>query len=171
MPVVATIVHGVNGGTTVAGRSGPLSSSEDRARFQRLRASADVIIIGGQTSRHEPYKDTPAPLFVITRNDEIPGSAALNPRAMIWQSSISDLVEAIKDEYQFIQMEGGPNLLAEALSQNLIDHLYVTRTQKIAEPPFLKIGFKDCGLTLIREESAASGEEDFLHYARLPLKS
>jgi len=62
----ANLIVGKDGSTTVAGSSTPLSTDEDRRRFHQLRTDADLILIGGNTARREPYKRTPIPLYILT---------------------------------------------------------------------------------------------------------
>ena len=75
MPIIANLILGRDGGTSIRGRSAPLSSSSDRKRFHELRAMSDAIVIGGETARCEPYGKTPVPLIVVTRSQEVPGAA------------------------------------------------------------------------------------------------
>ncbi|MEN9325122.1 MAG: hypothetical protein RL414_876, partial [Actinomycetota bacterium] len=78
--VLATIVVGVDGSTTVGGSSAGLSTYGDRQRFQRLRKRADLIVIGGNTARTEPYAQTPCRLLVLS-HQPLPEKIADNPHA------------------------------------------------------------------------------------------
>jgi riboflavin biosynthesis pyrimidine reductase len=51
----ANFVTGLDGATTIAGRSGPLSGPADRAVFSTLRSLCDVILVGATTVRQEGY--------------------------------------------------------------------------------------------------------------------
>lgn len=53
--VRANFIAGIDGGATVAGRSGALGGPGDRALFHLLRALADVILVGAGTVRAENY--------------------------------------------------------------------------------------------------------------------
>ena len=53
--VSVNMVASVDGGTTVAGRTGILSSPPDRAIFRLLRSLADVVLVGAETVRAEGY--------------------------------------------------------------------------------------------------------------------
>lgn len=68
MSVVATLVVGSDGSTSKESRSAGISSPEDRQAFLKRRREVDVIIVGGNTARHEPYNRTPVPLVVISRS-------------------------------------------------------------------------------------------------------
>ena len=85
MSVLANLVLGSDGSTSLDGSSKSLSSTEDRRRFHELRTRASAILIGGNTARTEPYATTPVPLVVITRSGNIPESVRGNPKAQIWE--------------------------------------------------------------------------------------
>lgn len=51
-------VVSLDGATSVAGRSGPLSGTADKRVFRLLRALSDVILVGAGTVRAEGYGDT-----------------------------------------------------------------------------------------------------------------
>jgi len=170
MQIVANIVVGKDGATTRDGRSSPLSSGADRERFHLLRKSADCILIGGATSRSEPYGKTPLPLIVISHSDVIPGSAAENPKAELSRKNLADTVMDVRGRYANILIEAGAKLLTEALTLNLVDDLYLTQTTIPGDGPYFHCNLHEMGLVLISEESSADSEELFLHYARLPVK-
>jgi riboflavin biosynthesis pyrimidine reductase len=54
--VRANMIASADGAATVAGRSGGLSGSADRAVFSVLRSLADVIVVGAGTARIEQYR-------------------------------------------------------------------------------------------------------------------
>ena len=64
--VTANLIVGKDGSTSKSGSSIPLSTQEDRVRFNALRLKNDLILIGGNTARREPYKRTPIPLYILT---------------------------------------------------------------------------------------------------------
>jgi len=131
MSVLANLVLGSDGSTTLDGSSKSLSSAEDRKRFHELRAQASVILIGGNTARNEPYAETPVPLVVITRSGDIPGSVRDNPKAHIWElDPISAIEKAQKEFGECVLVEGGMNLIQELLIANKIDELYLTLSKK-----------------------------------------
>lgn len=53
--VRANFITSVDGGATVAGRSGGLAGPADRALFGLLRALADIVVVGAGTIRVENY--------------------------------------------------------------------------------------------------------------------
>jgi riboflavin biosynthesis pyrimidine reductase len=131
MRVLANLVLGSDGSTTLDGSSKALSSASDRKRFHELRALASAILIGGNTARTEPYASTPVPLVVITRSGEIPESVRSNPKAQIWELDPVSAANRAGEEFGGnILVEGGMRLVQELLIANQIDELYLTLSNK-----------------------------------------
>jgi riboflavin biosynthesis pyrimidine reductase len=127
MSVLANLVLGSDGSTSLDGSSKSLSSAEDRRRFHEVRAQASVILIGGNTARTEPYAQTPVPLVVITRSGEIPESVRASPKTHVWElDPISAVEKALKEFGGTVLVEGGIRLVQELLLANQIDELYLT---------------------------------------------
>ena len=123
---------GKSGATTVAGSSIGLSNDEDRRRFKQLRDESDLIIIGGNTARREPYKRTPIPLYILTHTkvrlqpkNQLAKQFLLPPAELFKEISENfpptDSSSAIK-----VLVEAGPMLLQSLIDQGLIDLLYLT---------------------------------------------
>ena len=172
MPIIANLILGRDGGTSIGGRSAPLSSSSDRKRFHELRAMSDAIVIGGETARCEPYGKTPVPLIVVTRSQEVPGAARANPLAQLSNEGISETLRSARDQFHTVLIEAGANFVAEALAADLIDDLYITQVQTPADGPYFDCSCLDSAFILVAQEDLEdlmeSKEEVFLHYARLP---
>ena len=166
MPIIANLVIGRDGGTTVEGRSAPLSSALDRKRFHELRAVADAIVIGGQTARIEPYGKTPVPLIVVTKSSQLPGPVGSNPYLQISNRSIPETLRSASLQFNTLLIEAGANFLAEALAGKLIDDLYITQVQTPAAAPYFDYASLGSDFTLVQREGLEG--EEFLHYARLP---
>lgn len=127
MSTSASLVVGADGSTTKDQRSHGVSSQADRAIFLARRREVDVIIIGGNTARNEPYLRTPVPLVVISRSQINPIPA--NPKAQLWNTSpATAIINARKTFGPRILIEGGALLLHELLEQGLIDDFYLTVT-------------------------------------------
>jgi hypothetical protein len=107
MPVVANIVLGKDGATTSNGNSAPLSSGADRERFHQLRMATDLIVIGGETSRREPYRQDPVPLAVMSRRELLSGTAAENPQAFLIRGGIGPALLELQSKYTSILLECG----------------------------------------------------------------
>ena len=168
MAVIANLVVGSNGGTTLDGRSRGLSTPADRERFHELRKRADAIVIGGQTSRFEPYSKTPVPLIVLTRKPTLPGSAATNPQAILSGGDLAETLAHFSPIYPVILIEAGATLVVVALQSGLLDELFLTEVKTFGGEPFLTSCPEDYGLVLLEESQ--SQQERFLHYARLPAR-
>ena len=127
----ANLIVGKDGSTTLAGSSIGLSTDEDRRRFHELRSKNDLILIGGNTARREPYKRTPIPLYILTHTkvrlqpkNQLVKQFALSPAQMINQlrsSFNTDQSEPIN-----LLVEAGAALLKPMIEEGLIDHLYLT---------------------------------------------
>ena len=128
----ANLIVGKLGATTVAGSSIGLSNDEDRKRFKQLREESDLIIIGGNTARREPYKRTPIPLYILTHT-----KVRLQPKNQLAKQFLlppAQLFKEISENFPPIDsssavkvlVEAGPMLLQSLIDQGLIDHLYLT---------------------------------------------
>lgn len=135
--IIANIVIGSNGATTIKGSSRGLSSNEDRKRFHKLRQVATAIVIGGQTFRNEPYSHTPLPLFVASHHvtEEM---RAKNSLAHFSPSKPSTLVDEVLSLHGApILIEGGVNLVAELISNSKLDQICITRTQIVGDKDWI----------------------------------
>lgn len=128
MSTVATLVVGQDGSATKNASSVNISSKADRTNFLNRRRHVDVIIIGGNTARNEPYKRTPAPLIVCSRNSVNP--VIENPIAQIWNCSPSDAVDKARKLFgDNILIEGGPKMIMDLVDNQKIDQLELSLTQ------------------------------------------
>lgn len=128
--VTANLIVGQDGSTTLNGSSTALSTATDRLRFHQLRDHQELIIIGGNTARREPYKRTPIPLYILTH-----AKIRLQPKNQLakqFQLTPAQLLAEISNNFQCDQpqinvlVEAGPNLLMQMIDQSLIDYLYLT---------------------------------------------
>ena len=127
MSVVATLVVGSDGSTSKERRSAGVSSPEDRKAFLQRRREVDVIIVGGNTARHEPYNRTPVPLVVISRSLVNPVQG--NHLALFWNCSPVMAVEKARALFgEKILIEGGISMIKELLEHKKIDQLELSVT-------------------------------------------
>lgn len=125
--VVATLVVGSDGSTSKESRSAGISSPEDRKAFLQRRREVDVIIVGGNTARHEPYNRTPVPLVVISRSLVNPVQG--NHLALFWNCSPVKAVEKARGIFgEKILIEGGVSMINELIRHKLIDQLELSVT-------------------------------------------
>jgi len=131
--VSANLIVGVDGSTTANGSSIGLSNDEDRRRFHQLREKSDLIVIGGNTARREPYKRTPIPLYILTHT-----KVRLQPKNQLakqFSMSITELLSEISNNFAPTEslssinllVEAGPILLQQMIELSLIDNLYLTK--------------------------------------------
>ena len=128
----ANLIVGKDGSTTVAGSSTPLSTDEDRRRFHQLRTNSDLILIGGNTARREPYKRTPIPLYILTHTkvrlapkNQLAKQFTMTPTQMINEISNNFPPQDSKAGIRLL-VEAGPKLLQQMIDQSLIDQLYLS---------------------------------------------
>lgn len=127
MSVRATLVMGTDGSTSFLGNSDGVTSPEDRAQFLANRRQSDVIIIGGNTARHDRYLRTPVPLVVLSRS--CPEILGKNPRAQWWNLSPAEAVRKAEKEFgPSILIEGGVSMIDQLLSLGLISQLNLSVT-------------------------------------------
>ena len=127
MSVVATLVVGSDGSTSKESRSAGVSSPEDRKAFLQRRREVDVIIVGGNTARHEPYNRTPVPLVVISRSLVNPVQG--NHLALFWNCSPMTAIEKARALFgEKILLEGGISMINELIANKAIDQLELSVT-------------------------------------------
>ena len=128
----ANLIVGKDGSTTVAGSSTPLSTDEDRRRFHQLRTDSDLILIGGNTARREPYKRTPIPLYILTHTKV--RLAPKNQLAKQFSMTSTQMINEISNNFPpqdskagiKLLVEAGPKLLQQMINDSLIDQLYLS---------------------------------------------
>lgn len=129
MSVVATLVVGRDGSSSWYKRSAGISSPEDRRRFLQRRREVDVIIVGGNTARLEPYHRTPVRLVVISRSLVNPVQG--NHLASFWNCSPVEAVEKSKKLYgENILIEGGITMINDLIKDGALDCLELSVTDR-----------------------------------------
>ena len=163
MTVIANLVIGIDGSTTVDGRSKGLSSNTDRQRFHQLRNQVDVIVIGGKTARLEPYQKTPTQLVVVTREEKIE-SINENPLAEIWNLEPKEAIKKALIEFgSKVLIEAGPNFLLEVV--DLVDELYITITSTKGDGQV--VSFDGLTRDFVMEDKEEISGETFYRFKRL----
>jgi riboflavin biosynthesis pyrimidine reductase len=167
----ANLIVGSDGSTTANNSSIGLSTDEDRLRFKQLRSKSDLILIGGNTARREPYKRTPVPLYILTH-----AKVRLQPKNQLakqFSMEITDLFSEISNNFSPIEttspinllVEAGPILLQEMIELSLINHLYLTKNlEKSGEN---KISIEELTATFKLISNERVGACEFLHYQKL----
>ena len=162
---------GSDGSTTANNSSIGLSTDEDRLRFKQLRSKTDLILIGGNTARREPYKRTPVPLYILTH-----AKVRLQPKNQLakqFSMGIADLFTEISNNFPPTEttspinllVEAGPILLQELIDLSLINHLYLTKNLEKSGENKISIADLTSPFKLLSTERVAACE--FLHYQKL----
>jgi riboflavin biosynthesis pyrimidine reductase len=167
----ANLIVGNDGSTTANNSSIGLSTDEDRLRFQQLRSKSDLILIGGNTARREPYKRTLIPLYILTH-----AKVRLQPKNQLakqFSMNINELFSEISKNFPpadstspiNLLVEAGPILLKQMIELSLIDHLYLTKnTEKNGEN---KISIEELIEPFKLLSSEKVGTCEFMHYQKL----
>lgn len=150
--VIASLVVGSNGATSLAGSSKGLRTPEDRERFLALRGSDDVgaIVVGSATATAEPYRKTPHPLFIYER------TSGLSPAKFIHE--LRGKVSGA------ILCEGGVTLIHHLLEGDVLDTFHLTRAPIAGDGHFLNLSLMTKKMSLIARE--VEGETTFEKYER-----
>jgi len=160
--VTANLIVGKDGSTSISGSSTPLSTQEDRERFQALRLKNDLILIGGNTARREPYKKTPIPLYILTHT-----KVRLQPKNQLakqFSLSIKEMISEIGNKFEGgkevinLLVEAGPSLLTQMISDSLIDQFYLTINLELTGDNLISISDLTCSFELVESEIVGSCE-------------
>lgn len=125
MLVRASFIIGIDGSSTISASSIGLSTAVDRERFRQLRSECDVVLIGGNTARSEPYASLKKPLVVLTHENQ----KLIKEKSDCYQFnlSIAEVLPILQTKFgSHILIEAGWRLLKEAIELKLIDELYLT---------------------------------------------
>ncbi len=121
--VIASLLIDPRGRVSQDGTSRPLSSPLDHDRFLALRTWGSCIVVGGRTFQAESYERSRLPVEVFSR---------FSREVESWPEEI----ERLKAKHgRHILIEAGPGLLHQLLDANLIDRLYLTRTDRLSSDP------------------------------------
>lgn len=160
--VTANLIVGKDGSTSISGSSTPLSTQEDRERFQTLRLKNDLILIGGNTARREPYKRTPIPLYILTHTkvrlqpkNQLAKQFSLSAKELI--SEIGSKFESGKEVINLL-VEAGPSLLTQMISDSLIDQFYLTINLELTGDNQISISDLTRSFELVESEIVGSCE-------------
>ena len=166
----ANLIVGADGSTTLANSSMGLSTDEDRRRFHELRSKNDLILIGGNTARREPYKRTPIPLYILTHT-----KVRLQPKNQLAKQfalSPAELINVLKSSFNPEQsgpinvlVEAGPTLLKQMIDEGLIDNLYLTINLEKTGENHIQLAQLTNNFELIKSENIPPC--NFLFYKKL----
>ena len=126
--IVANLVIDQSGFTAINGKSRKLSTHLDRLLFHYLRSQSDVILIGANTARSEPYAHHQIPVAVLTKSENFPESFFTGlPPIILKDLDVEGALALLRAQgSEVILCEGGSNLLHQLLDKNLIDVFFLT---------------------------------------------
>jgi len=167
----ANLIVGIDGATTSNNSSIGLSTDEDRLRFQQLRSRSDLILIGGNTARREPYKRTPIPLYILTH-----AMVRLQPKNQLakqFSLGIGEIFSEISNNFPptdstspiNLLVEAGPILLKQLVELSLIDNLYLTKNLEKSGENKISIAELTAPFRLVTSEIIGSCE--FMRFQKL----
>jgi riboflavin biosynthesis pyrimidine reductase len=127
MSTVASLVVGRDGSTSKDNSSNGVSSDADRKAFLARRRKVDCILIGGNTARHEPYKQSPVPLVIISHSHINP--VAGNDLSHLWNMSAAEALTKAKAQFgERVLIEAGTSIIFELVDLGLVDQLDLSVT-------------------------------------------
>lgn len=163
--IAANLVIGADGSTTLDGSSRGLSFEADRRRFHQLRGEFDVILVGGNTARNEPYAKTPIPLIVLTHGP-LPQRIAGNPLAQAWEQALNQALPRARETFGDVLIEAGPSLVRQGLEEGLISELFLTISDTTSGENLIEISDFLSEMVELSRERLTGGL--FLHYGLAP---
>lgn len=122
--VLANMVIGANGATSLDHDSAALSTPADRKRFHEIRKMSTALVVGGNTFRREHYSKAPMPVYVATQTPTSSTSTS------IFIVAAPEIVvrKALEDSNGAVLIEGGIRFIAPLLAKGVIDRLFLTRS-------------------------------------------
>jgi len=128
--VIANMVIGSNGATSLNNDSAPLSPPADRQRFHEIRSLASALVVGGRTYRSEHYEKAPMPVFVATRDLELLlRNSGPSAHSKFFELSPGEVLHiALESQKDPVLVEGGMSFLLPLLKSRKIGRLFLTRS-------------------------------------------
>lgn len=122
--VLANMVIGANGATSLNHDSAELSSPADRKRFHEIRKMSTALVVGGNTFRREHYSKAPMPVYVATQTPTSSTSTSI----FIVAAPEMVVRKALEESNGAVLIEGGIRFIAPLLAKGVIDRLFLTRS-------------------------------------------
>lgn len=140
MTVIASLVVGSNGATSLDGLSRGLSTAADRARFLQRHRSAAAFIIGKQSALVENYGQSDVPIFIFTRSSQ----KIELPHPMMQQVTVDRNLREITQLIDLriagdIVVESGPQLLGALIDAQAIDILELSISPIAGDGRFVEL--------------------------------
>ena len=127
MAVIASFLLGANDASSLGGKSSPLSTPADRARFLARHRNAGAFIIGKQSAEIESYEKSSKPIFVFTRTMEPLHFAHPLMQQVSVEKDLAEITRRIDQRIEGdIVVEAGGQLLLAMIEAGVIDLLELT---------------------------------------------
>lgn len=140
MTVIASLVVGSNGATSLNGRSSGLSTAADRARFLKRHRGAAAFIIGKKSAAIESYAGSQVPIFIFTRSNQ----RLELPHPLMQQVTVDRNLAEITQLIDLripgdIVVEAGPSLLKALVEVGVIDIFELSISPIVGDGDFINI--------------------------------
>ena len=152
--VMANMVVGSNGATSLHQDSAPLSPPADRERFHAIRGLASSLVVGGNTYRCEHYSKAPLPVFVSTQDPQLLSQNSTPPGQSLFISAEPRKVvaQALESMGAIVLVEGGITFIKPLLTESIIDRLFLTRSPIAGDGDFFDFQLLNQNYDLDRNE-------------------
>ena len=153
MTVIASLVVGSNGATSLDGRSSALSTAADRARFLQRHRNAAAFIIGKKSASIESYSASQVPIFIFTRSTQ-----QLNfPHPWMQQVTVDRNLAEITQLIDLritgdIVVEAGVSLLTALIDVGVIEILELSISPVAGDGDFINLEELLSKFDIVREE-------------------
>mgnify|MGYP006186857029 CR=1 FL=1 len=140
MTVIASLVVGSNGATSLDGLSRGLSTAADRSRFLHRHRRAAAFIIGKQSALIENYGQSAVPIFIFTRSTQ----RLELPHPMMQQVTVDRNLREITQLIDLritgdIVVEAGASLLGALIEAQVIDILELSISPIAGDGDFIDL--------------------------------
>ncbi|SFB86923.1 Pyrimidine reductase, riboflavin biosynthesis [Nocardioides terrae] len=111
------------------GLTGSINNEADKVVFDRLRSTADALLVGAGTARAEGYGPVPQPMIVVGRSlpPTLEGAPGVRLVSGGNEQALRELVHGLYAEgLDHVICEGGPTLLAGLLRAGVVEELCTT---------------------------------------------
>jgi len=170
---ILNLVVDHSGGYAPPGASKELTNPRDRQLFHHLRAQCDLILIGAEAARTEPYRAHKQQVAVVTRTGNLPDDfyTGITPWVFADSVSLEQVKHNVKDRAEILLLEnvsdlfgitvsqgissvlceGGGDLALQLATADLLDLIFLTRVPHRSESVSLDVALLTRGVPLLSE--------------------
>lgn len=146
---VLNLIVDIAGGYAPPGASKELTNPRDRQLFHYLRSQCELILIGAETARKEPYRSHRQQVAVLTRTGNLPEEfyTGVKPWVLTDSNSFEHVAQRVRDRAHIhllenltdlkrlttsqgihsVLCEGGGDLAGQLARAHLLDLIFLTR--------------------------------------------